>query len=573
MPDPKADAGPISGPIVGPELAAPFARAVMALALLAVDPGLGGLALRARSGPVRDGLTGLLPLLGPQVRLHPAVADDALYGGLDLSATLAAGQLVRASGLLARPGPLVLAMAERTTPQLAARLALTLDQGQGHCLIALDEGADPDEGLPPGLQERLAFAVDLTDTACGDVTGSSWDDADIARARAALPGVALPPDMQAQVVMLAARLGIDSARAALFALRAARALAALDGRAQVDAADLAAAAALTLAHRATLMPQDAPPPPDDDDPPPPPDEQPDQDDIVLPDDLLLEAVKALLPDDLLAKLAARKARNGRGSGTGATRKGNRRGRPLPSRPGIPGNGQRIDLVASLRAAAPWQTIRRPAQSDQAKPGRVGLLIRPSDLRIRRFQDRSDRLLIFAVDASGSAALARLGEAKGAVELLLAQAYARRDHVALIAFRGTTAEVLLPPTRSLVQTKRRLAALPGGGGTPLAAGLRAAHHEADQARRRGLTPTVALLTDGRANIALDGRADRPQAAADAMKLARILRAAGVDALVIDTGNRPEPQLRDLALSMGAPYLALPRADARRLSAAVAAALGD
>ncbi len=111
-------------------------------------------------------------------------------------------------------------------------------------------------------------------------------------------------------------------------------------------------------------------------------------------------------------------------------------------------------MATLRAAAPWQTIRRRAT------GRDGVLeLRPDDIRLKQAQERSDRLLIFTVDASGSAALARLAEAKGAVELLLAQAYARRDHVALVAFRGAGAEVLLPPTRSLVHTKRRLAALP------------------------------------------------------------------------------------------------------------------
>ncbi len=182
-------------------------------------------------------------------------------------------------------------------------------------------------------------------------------------------------------------------------------------------------------------------------------------------------------------------------------------------------------------------------------------------------------MIFTVDASGSAALSRLAEAKGAVELLLAQAYARRDHVALVAFRGIEAELLLPPTRSLVQTKRRLAALPGGGGTPLAAGMVAAFEQATQATRRGLTPTIAILTDGRANIALDGKADRKQAAADAQHIARVLRAHATDAIVIDTGNRPEPALRNLAQTLDAAYLPLPRADAERLSKSVATALGD
>lgn len=547
-----------------PDLGAPFDRALVALGCLAVDPGLGGLVLRARAGPVRDAFLAELPALGPLTRLHPSVGDDALYGALDLTATLAQGRPVRAAGLLSRPAALVLPMAERCSSHLAARLALALDRQEGHLLIALDEGAAPDEGLPATLAERLAFAVDLTEVALGDLTGPDWDSFDLAQARAAR--VALPPGMAGQAVTLALRLGIDSARAPLFTLRAARALAARNASTEVTSDHLATAAALVLAHRATRVPQDDPPPPEDqpEDDSPPPEDQPD--DLTLPDELLLEAVRALLPDDLLARLAARKARAGRGSGTGAARKGNRRGRPLPARPGTPGTGQRIDIVATLRAAAPWQTVRRATQ-----PDRAGLLIRPADLHVKRFEERSDRLLIFAVDASGSAALARLGEAKGAVELLLAQAYARRDHVALVAFRGTTAECLLPPTRSLVQTKRRLAALPGGGGTPLAAGLQQAGIQADLARRRGLTPTIALLTDGRANIALDGSANRALAAEDAQRLARTLRAQGVEAIVIDTGNRPEAHLSALAATLGAAYLPLPRADAKRLSAAVSAAL--
>jgi magnesium chelatase subunit D len=202
-----------------------------------------------------------------------------------------------------------------------------------------------------------------------------------------------------------------------------------------------------------------------------------------------------------------------------------------------------------------------------------ILITCDDIRVRRFEEHSDRLLILSVDASGSAAAARLAEAKGACELLLAEAYVRRDHVALIAFRGTAAELLLPPTRSLVQAKRRMAALPGGGSTPLAAGLRTALDVAEAARARGLTPALAVLTDGRANVGLDGVANRPAAEADALRMARALGERRVPALVIDMGQRPQRQLAELAAAMRGGYEALPRADAMRLSASVAKALTD
>jgi magnesium chelatase subunit D len=284
----------------------------------------------------------------------------------------------------------------------------------------------------------------------------------------------------------------------------------------------------------------------------------------------VEAARAAIPADLLESLSAgRAARAAKGAGgSGAARKGGTRGRPLPSRPGAPGAGARVDLVATLRTAAPWQPLRRATM-----PAGARIAIRADDIRIRRYQETTDRLLIFTVDASGSSAMARLGEAKGAVELLLGQAYSRRDHVALAAFRGKGADLLLPPTRSLVQAKRRLAGLPGGGGTPLAAGLALALAVATQARSRGMTPTVALLTDGRANIGLNGEPGREAAEADAEQVARALRAAGAPALVIDTGPRPQPSLRALARTLDAPYLALPRADAHRLSAALTAALGD
>ena len=545
----------------------PWDRALTALAVLAVDPAaVKGLWLRSRAGPVRDRVTDAVL---PARRIHPGIDDSALFGGVDLAATLSAGHLIRSRGVLADMAPVILTMAERCPPGLSARLSRWLDQ-PGPCLITLDEGAEAEETLPMALADRLGLFVDLSDLGWSDTAPVALDPAQITAARAALPGVRLPDSALPSLTSVAYAMGIASLRAPLLALSVARALAAWRGEGVASEDTLRHAAELVLAHRGDLPPgvddSTEPEPPEPE--PPNPDQgerQPQSETDRLPDDVLLEAVRAALPADLLAQLATgRAARSAKGSGSGAARKGNHRGRPLPSLPGTPGTGKRIDLVATLRAAAPWQPLRRGA--DGAR-----LEIRKSDLRLKRYQETSDRVLIFAVDASGSSAFARLAEAKGAIELLLAQAYARRDHVALIAFRGAGAELILPPTRSLVQTKRRLAALPGGGGTPLAAGLRMAYDLALKTRARGMTPTVALLTDGRGNIALDGSANRAQAEADSQTVARALRAAGLPGLVIDIAMRPQPALRQIATLLDATYLALPRADARRLSAALQQAL--
>ncbi len=599
-------------------LAPQWARVQLALMTLAVDPaGLKGLWLRARVGPVRDRVMKALSALPlPQRRLHPGVADEALFGGLDLTATLAAGRPVRSEGVLARPSALVLTMAERCPAGLAARLAQALDP-PAHCLIALDEGAEADEALPPALADRLALFLALDGIADADAPPLILDARLISAARARLQRVRRPSAARRQLAGAALALGIPGLRAPMLALRLARAIAALRGHAGIRREDLVTAAELAFAHRATRLPEtaeaEAPPPPAPDNGP---EAEAQSDSIELPEELILEAVKAALPADLLDRLAsARAARALRGStGAGAARIGHQRGRPLPSRPGRPDANHRLDLIATLRAAAPWQALRRrsalhpvasttgqgdapdPATSANTNPpgaavtsappyplaGKgwdVGLAfadrllhIRPADLRIKRHQDRAERVLIFAVDSSGSAALARLAEAKGAVELLLARAYARRDHVALIAFRGTVADLVLPPTRSLVQTKRRLAGLPGGGGTPLAAALRLAQETATRARARGLTPVLALLTDGRANVALDGAPGRERAEADATAMARAWRATGAASVVIDTATRPEAGLKRLAATLAGVYLPLPRADAARMSTALETALG-
>ena len=545
-------------------------RAARALRLLlCASDDLGGAVIRMRAGPARDRAIAALTPLSPR-KVHPSVSDEQLFGGLDLAATLESGQLIENKSFFHSKCTILLTMAERCGPDLAAKLAQQLDAGMGHAVVALDEGAEPDEAVPASLAERLAFHIAPEGRMPDD-----WPHIAPVPAGTDPSSVHVAPGDINTLVTLAAAFGIDSLRAPLLAMGVARAQAALDGRRSLSPADLETAAALVYPQRATRVPEAA----DDDAPPPPapPESAPDaagQDEGMtdLPDgDLLIEAVRAMLPENLLNGLVpAGTTRSKAGAGAGQKRKGNRRGRPLPSRPGRLDGTSRLDLVATLRAAAPWQPMRN-ASVPAGTPDARGLLIRPSDIRLKRYQEQSDRLLIFAVDASGSAAMARLNEAKGAVEMLLAEAYAARDHVALIAFRGTGADILLPPTRSLVQTKRRLASLPGGGGTPLAAGLRDAALLAQQSRAKGMTPTVVLLTDGRANIALDGQPNRAEAGQDAEAMADLLRAEGIAALVIDMSNRPQEPLRALATRLDAPYLALPRADAQRLSGAVSAAL--
>ncbi len=550
--------------------AAAWTLARTALDLVAVDPGLGGIWLRARAGPVRDRFTAAIPAaMAPRTcrRLGPATPDEVLFGGLDLAATLATGAAVRTRGLIGgAPAAVVMPMAERAGPALAARMALLIEAG--HALVALDESADPAETLSSVLADRLAAHVDLDGLTLADCEATGAGEPRIAAARDGLAAVTADGTALSALTVLAARLGIASLRAPWLALRAARAAAALAGREAVDEADLATAAAVVLGPRAQVIPDDAPAPEEPETEPAPDEDEgePAASATEALGDMLLEAARTTLPPGLLDRLAGKVAGAG-GSGAGAVRRGNRRGRPLPARRGRLGAG-RIDIVATLRAAAPWQPLRRAALTRPA----CCVLIRMDDVRLRRFEERSDRLLIFAVDASGSAAYARLAEAKGAVEIMLSEAYVRRDHAALVAFRGQDAQLLLPPTRSLVQVRRRLAALPGGGATPLAHGLKAALRLAEEARGRGMSPALAILTDGRANIALDGRPNRVAANEDATVLARALKARDVPAVVIDLGTRAEPQLRDLARSMGATCLSLPRADARGISGAVGAALG-
>ncbi|MDQ0521199.1 VWA domain-containing protein [Methylobacterium gregans] len=375
------------------------------------------------------------------------------------------------------------------------------------------------------------------------------------------------PDPVTALCTAAAALGIASPRGPLLALRVAHRIA---GTGAVDAVALAEAAQLVLAPRATCLPVPEAPADAADTPEDlsedgsaterPPEDGPEDTSTTgaPPEDVVLAAARAAIPPDLLAKLtgAAPRAPAARAGRFGAGAPDPRRGHPAGARPGDPRRA-RLDLVATLRAAAPWQRLR---------PGPQPIRVREADLRVRRLVRAPETTTIVCVDASGSAARERLAEAKGAVELMLAEAYARRDRVALVAFRGAGADLVLPPTRALARARRDLAGLPGGGGTPLAAGLDAAAALARAVARGGGRPVVVVLTDGRANVARSGAVGRAAARADAEDAARHLRALRVPVLVLDTGVAGEGA-RALAETAGARYAPLPRTDAGALAAAV------
>lgn len=554
--------------------------------LLAIDPqGLGGALLRAGPGPERDSwlaaFRAALPQGTPWRRMPASVPDSRLLGGLDLAATLAGGRPVAERGVLAEVdgGILLLVMAERAAPGMAARLAATLDSGavvlerdglalrqQARIgLVALDEGIG-EEGVAEALRDRLAFHL----------VPAMLDDEDLSidiiAARERLPDIRISEDVARVLCGTALALGIASLRASMLAMRAAVVSAALAGRGETAEEDAALAARLVLAPRATRLPETESPPPEE----PPPPEQGESNDAPKGEeneapleDRILDAVRAALPEGLLAGLGAGLRDAARGASpdgrAGSLHAAPLRGRPAGTRIGALRSGARLALIETLRAAAPWQPLRRKARPDGPR-----LLVKREDIRLRRFVAPQETTAIFIVDASGSAAMHRLSEAKGAVELLLADCYVRRDRVALIGFRGRGAEVLLPPTASLVRAKRSLAGLPGGGGTPLAAGLDAARVMVEGCRRAGRTPLIVLLTDGRANVARDGSGGRAKAEADALDAARPLRIAAVPALLVDTAPRPQAFAADLAKAMGARYLPLPMADAARLSDAVRSA---
>jgi magnesium chelatase subunit D len=618
-----------------------------ALLLLAVEPRLGGVVLAAPAGSGKSSLArGFRALLGqaPFVELPPGTDEESLLGGLDIQATVRAGRRIARAGLLARAHGGVL---------YVDGLNLLPDASANHLLAALESGVvrleregmsmiapacfsllgsyDPAEGLPRRhLLDRVGLLVVLPAAADAGQRaevvrrnlspGQQWDDelallcGLVRAAREQLPLIAIAEQQIEQLVAAALAFGVEGQRADLFAAYAACASAALALRDAVEQEDIELAVRLVILPRATRMPTPADDRPanddrtDDnqrqsadnrpttsDDQPPSTAEPPEPDPQAL-DEQVLSALAAELPSDLssLPFRALRRGRSGSRGTTSATR-----GRHIRSTAGNPRRA-RIDIPATLRAAAPWQRLRRderPTTEDERlivptpalntsgdcssfvlRPSSV--ILRADDLRVKHFRSKAGALFLFAVDASGSMALHRMGQAKGAVHALLQQAYVHRDRVALLAFRGSDATLLLPPSQSVELARRALDLLPTGGGTPLSSALLHSIEVASQARGRGIFQTVlVLLTDGRGNVGLrpalrSGQAAaRPDVEAELQHLARQVAQAGIQAIVVDTQRSylSRGEARRLADWLEGTYIYLPNANGTQIAAHAQAAI--
>jgi magnesium chelatase subunit D len=470
-------------------------------------------------------------------------------------------------------------------PQLLDRFGLTV------------EAAAPRDAGQRGevVRRRLAYDADPAGFAGRWQQAESGLAARIVAARALLPGVVLPDAALRQVASVCAAFDVDGLRADLVTARAAIAHAAWEGRSEVTAVDVRAAARLALPHRRRRQPFDAPqldeeeldralagagedpgddPGPGDDGPgggepeashettqgqgapEPRAEAAPDPGPHGQPQDPAAEESAPPRPGPAPARPAASpgpvfrvKRLEVPGTGTGAA---GRRSRARTDSGHVTGarrprdRAARVHVPATFAAAAPYQVAR-------GRPPGGGLLLRPGDLREAQHEGRESNLVLFVVDASGSmAARARMGAVKGAVLSLLLDAYQRRDKVGMVTFRGGGAELALPPTFSVEAAAARLSALPTGGRTPLAAGLLRAGDllRAERIRDPRRRPLLVLVTDGRATSG-------PDPVASAHRAAGLLAAAGVHSVVVDCESGPVRLglAAGLAQSLGGPVLRL------------------